>query len=60
MGQAIARRMSESKRNVPHFYATVEVDMAAVMNLRQELNRALSEDRKISLNDFVMKAPPWP
>lgn len=56
MGQAIARRMSDSKRNVPHFYATVEVDMATVMNLRQELNRALSEERKISLNDFVMKA----
>jgi pyruvate dehydrogenase E2 component (dihydrolipoamide acetyltransferase) len=56
MGQAIARRMADSKRNIPHFYATIQVDMAAVSNLRQELNRALSEDSKISVNDFIMKA----
>lgn len=56
MGQAIARRMAESKRTIPHFYATVEIDMTHVANLREELNRTLSEQAKISFNDFVMKA----
>ncbi len=56
MGQAIARRMTQSKQNVPHFYATIEVDMAHAANLRDELNRTLPENSKISFNDFVMKA----
>lgn len=56
MGQAIARRMTLSKQTVPHFYATIEIDMAHAANLREELNRTLSDDMKISFNDFVMKA----
>ncbi len=56
MGQAIARRMTQSKQTVPHFYATIEVDMSHAANLREELNRTLPENAKISFNDFVMKA----
>jgi pyruvate dehydrogenase E2 component (dihydrolipoamide acetyltransferase) len=56
MGQAIARRMALSKQTVPHFYATIEVDMSPAANLREELNRTLSDEAKISFNDFVMKA----
>lgn len=56
MGQAIARRMTLSKQTVPHFYATIEVDMTHAAGLREELNRTLSDDMKVSFNDFVMKA----
>ncbi len=56
MGQAIARHMAESKRTIPHFYTTVEIDMDRVAALREELNETLSEEERISFNDFVMKA----
>lgn len=56
MGQAIARRMTLSKQTVPHFYATIEIDMTHAASLREELNRTLSDEMKISFNDFVMKA----
>ena len=54
--QAIARRMTESKTTVPHFYVTHEYKMDAVMALRKQLNEYLSENEKLSVNDFVVKA----
>lgn len=54
--QIIGRRMSESKQAAPHFYVTTEVDMAATMGLRAQLNALLPEDEKISVNDFIVKA----
>jgi pyruvate dehydrogenase E2 component (dihydrolipoamide acetyltransferase) len=56
MRQTIGRRMVESKTTMPHFYVTVDVDMAAAMALRSQLNALLPEERKISVNDFVIKA----
>lgn len=57
MMQVIGERMTESKQHVPHFYATVEVKMDAVMELRKQLNAQLeAEGLKLSVNDFVMKA----
>ncbi|MBI3243015.1 MAG: 2-oxo acid dehydrogenase subunit E2 [Chloroflexi bacterium] len=55
---AIARRMTESKTSVPHFYVTVEVDMEAVLDLRKQLNAMLGDPPggKLSVNDFVVKA----
>jgi len=54
--KTIARRMAESKQQAPHFYITIEVDMAAAMALRQELNALLPEEGKISVNDLIVKA----
>jgi len=54
--QAIARRMTESKTTVPHFYVIHEYKMDAVMLLRKQLNEYLSENEKLSVNDFVVKA----
>ena len=54
--QAIARRMTESKTSVPHFYLTHEYKMDAVMALRKQLNEFLSENEKLSVNDFIVKA----
>lgn len=62
MRQVIARRLLESKTQIPHFYLEVEVDVGPLLALRQELNKALGEltpeqgGGKVSVNDFVLKA----
>ncbi len=53
---AIGRRMVESKQQIPHFYVTHEYDMAAVMDLRKQVNDLLPDDQKLSVNDFIVKA----
>jgi len=56
MRQTIARRMVDSKQQVPHFYVTTEIDMAPAMALRGQLNALLPEAGKISVNDLIVKA----
>jgi pyruvate dehydrogenase E2 component (dihydrolipoamide acetyltransferase) len=57
MLRAVARRMSESKATVPHFYLDAEIDMGRALEMREELNRALADDgEKISVNDLVVRA----
>jgi pyruvate dehydrogenase E2 component (dihydrolipoamide acetyltransferase) len=56
MRKTIGRRMAESKQQAPHFYVTLEVDMAAAMTLRQQLNAMMPEETKISVNDLLIKA----
>jgi pyruvate dehydrogenase E2 component (dihydrolipoamide acetyltransferase) len=53
--QIIAERTQAAKRDAPHFYVTVEVDMEEALTLRAQMNEAEPE-RKISVNDFVVKA----
>lgn len=54
MRRAIARRLTESKTTVPHFYVTAHVRVDRLLALRAEVNAAA--DRKVSVNDFVIKA----
>jgi pyruvate dehydrogenase E2 component (dihydrolipoamide acetyltransferase) len=54
--QIIARRMTESKTSVPHFYVTHEYAMGGLLDLRNQINALLPEEQKISINDFVLKA----
>ncbi len=56
MRQAIARRMAESKRQAPHYYLTMEIDMTEALRLRTQLNAALPEDGRISVNDLIVRA----
>jgi pyruvate dehydrogenase E2 component (dihydrolipoamide acetyltransferase) len=57
MRRTIARRLTESKQTVPHFYLTVDVRLDALLKLRAELNKSLeSKSIKISVNDFLVKA----
>ncbi len=56
MRQAIARRMSQSKREAPHFYVTAEIDMTDALKLRQGLNEALEGEVRGSINDLIVKA----
>jgi pyruvate dehydrogenase E2 component (dihydrolipoamide acetyltransferase) len=53
MRQIIASRMSEAKREAPHFYLSVEVDMVTCTALRAELKAV---GASVSFNDFVIKA----
>jgi pyruvate dehydrogenase E2 component (dihydrolipoamide acetyltransferase) len=56
MRATIARRMTESKAPVPHFYITAEVAMDEALRARQQLNATLGEERRVSVNDFVLRA----
>jgi pyruvate dehydrogenase E2 component (dihydrolipoamide acetyltransferase) len=53
---AIGRRMTEVKQQVPHFYVTHEYDMAALTDLRLQVNALLPEEEKTSINDYILKA----
>ncbi len=46
MRQTIARRMVESKQQAPHFYVTMDIDMAAAMALRAQLNAPAARGRE--------------
>jgi len=53
----IAKRLVESKSQIPHFYLEIEVDAEPLLELRTQLNAALErEGVKLSVNDFVLKA----
>jgi pyruvate dehydrogenase E2 component (dihydrolipoamide acetyltransferase) len=55
--KTIARRLTESKQQVPHIYLTVDVRLDALLKLRGELNKALeSQGVKLSVNDLLIKA----
>ncbi|MDQ6971747.1 MAG: dihydrolipoamide acetyltransferase family protein, partial [Mariprofundaceae bacterium] len=56
MRKAIARRLVESKQQVPHFYLTVDVAMDRLMDLRAQLNEAADGAFRLSVNDFIIKA----
>ena len=54
MRKVVARRLSESKQTVPHFYLTVDIQLDALLKLRKELNDR--GDVKLSVNDLIIKA----
>ncbi|MCH7487313.1 MAG: pyruvate dehydrogenase complex dihydrolipoamide acetyltransferase [Proteobacteria bacterium] len=60
MRKTVARRLTESMREVPHFYLTIDCQLDKLLDLRKELNARSPEDGdgaySISVNDFVIKA----
>ena len=57
MRGAIARRLLESKTQLPHFYLEIEIDAGPLLALREQLNTALEKEGvKLSVNDFILKA----
>ncbi|MBI3945488.1 MAG: 2-oxo acid dehydrogenase subunit E2 [Armatimonadetes bacterium] len=56
MRQTIARRMVQSKREAPHFYVTIEVEMSEAMRLRGMLNEMADEASQVTVNDLILKA----
>jgi pyruvate dehydrogenase E2 component (dihydrolipoyllysine-residue acetyltransferase) len=55
MRRVIARRLTESKQSIPHFYLTVDCEIDELLKFRAELN-AKSDTYRISVNDFVIRA----
>jgi pyruvate dehydrogenase E2 component (dihydrolipoamide acetyltransferase) len=67
MRKTIARRLTQSKQTVPHFYLTIDVDAAELSELREQINKELAsgidpkknpdaKPEKISVNDLLIKA----
>ncbi len=54
MRRTIARRLTESKSTIPHFYLSVDCRMDRLLSLRSDINTAMP--RKISVNDFIVRA----
>ena len=55
--KTIARRLTESKQQVPHIYLTVDIRLDALLKLRADLNAALGATGvKLSVNDLLIKA----
>ncbi len=54
MRRVIAQRLSEAKRNIPHFYLRIDCDVDALLELRRQLDAQAGV--KPSVNDFVVKA----
>jgi pyruvate dehydrogenase E2 component (dihydrolipoamide acetyltransferase) len=53
MRRTIATRLAEAKRSIPHFYLRVECEIGRLQELRA---RWQLEDRRVSVNDFVVRA----
>lgn len=59
MRKVIAKRLSESKRDIPHYYLTIDCNLDAVLDLRGKLNARSPEGAgafKLSINDFLIRA----
>ena len=62
MRKTVAKRLTESKQTVPHFYLSLDVELDALLKLRTQLNASAPQDKdgkplfKLSVNDFVIKA----
>jgi pyruvate dehydrogenase E2 component (dihydrolipoamide acetyltransferase) len=60
--KVIARRLTEAKLTIPHFYLTLDCNIGRLVAAREEINAAASKDKdgkpayRISVNDFVIKA----
>jgi len=57
MRKTIARRLTESKQQIPHIYLTLDCRLDALLKLRGELNASLANrGAKLSVNDMLIKA----
>jgi pyruvate dehydrogenase E2 component (dihydrolipoamide acetyltransferase) len=56
MRKTIAQRMALSKREIPHFYVTVEVDMEEVVKLKKSLEVTELFEENVTYNDIIVKA----
>ena len=62
MRKTIARRLTEAKQTIPHFYLSADCELDALMALREQVNGSAGKDKdgkpafKLSVNDFIIKA----
>jgi pyruvate dehydrogenase E2 component (dihydrolipoamide acetyltransferase) len=55
MRRVIARRLTEAKQNVPHFYETIDCEIDELLRVRKVLNDG-DPNLNVSVNDFVIRA----
>ena len=56
MRKTIARRLTQSMQEIPHFYLTVDCELDELLMARKKLNEAAGEGVKLSVNDFLIRA----
>lgn len=57
MRQTIAKRLTQSKQSIPHYYLTVNLKVDELLELRGKVNATLAKENvKLSVNDFIIKA----
>jgi pyruvate dehydrogenase E2 component (dihydrolipoamide acetyltransferase) len=56
MRKTIARRLTESFRDIPHFPLTIDLEIDRLLEVRQRLNGMLGNEARISVNDIIIRA----
>lgn len=52
----IAKRLSESKQTIPHYYLSIDIKMDATLEMREQFNKMLEKEKlKLSVNDIIIK-----
>mmetsp|Transcript_44735 Transcript_44735/g.50156 ORF Transcript_44735/g.50156 Transcript_44735/m.50156 type:complete len:484 (-) Transcript_44735:250-1701(-) len=52
----VANRLAQSKRNIPHYYLTVDICMDAALKLRNELSDAVGKEEGLGVYELIIKA----
>jgi len=57
MRKSIAKRLTQSKQEIPHYYLTIDCELDELLRVRKELNaRGEKDGIKVSVNDFIIRA----
>jgi pyruvate dehydrogenase E2 component (dihydrolipoamide acetyltransferase) len=56
MRRAIARRMIESKQQVPHFYLSTEIEMDGLLDLVDATNEGRAREERLTVTAFLLRA----
>lgn len=56
MRKTIAKRLTQSKQEIPHYYLTIDCEIDELLRVRKELNERAPEGVKLSVNDFLIRA----
>jgi len=56
MRSVVATRLTQSSRDIPHFYMSVDCEIDTLLAMRKRLNQRNNANYKISVNDFVIKS----
>ncbi len=53
---AIGKRMMDSRQSIPDFYVTYTYNTGSLMQMREDMNRDLADDERLSVNDFIIRS----
>jgi pyruvate dehydrogenase E2 component (dihydrolipoamide acetyltransferase) len=56
MRRAIARRMTESKQQVPHFYLSTEIEMEELLAAADRANAGRAREERVTVTAFLLRA----